>query len=142
MATDEPQKPEVAKTTDYKKTKPVHKREEALGTLESSKQSYLNKSNEVVGTLALPQNFSGNLHELDGTVKSMMSKTDQKLYGGKSVFSCNVCGKEGQSMNVQHHIESHHLEGILLPCNLCEKTYKSRSSMQNHKRNEHNKKLF
>ena len=147
MATDEPQKPEVAKTTDHKKNiKPVHRREHALqGPLEPSAQSYLNKSGELFGTVALTQNFSGDLHELDNTVKSMMTKTDQKHWNtghGGFVYSCNVCGKEGQSMNVQHHIESNHLEGISLPCNLCEKTYRSRSSLQNHKRDGHNKKLF
>merc|ERR1719430_461613 len=114
MATNEFQKTElVAKSTDYhKKTKTGHKREEAhQRTLESSTQSYLERSIEFVGTVALAQNFSGDLHDLDGTVKSMMTKTDQRHTTGNGgfVYSCNVCGKEGQSMNVQHHIESHHL---------------------------------
>ena len=139
---DELQKTDLVKTTDYKNIKPVCKREEALGTLESSTRSNLNKHNEIVGNIALTQNFSGDLHELDSTVKSMMNKTDRKLNGGGNVYSCNVCGKEGQSMNVQHHIESHHLEGISLPCNLCEKTYRSRNSLQNHKRDGHTKEQF
>ena len=136
---DEPEKTEVVKTTVNKNIKTNHKREQALGTLESSTHSYLNKPNEIVGTIALTQNFSGDLHELDSTVKSMMNKTEQRLItGGRGfLYSCNVCGKEGQSMNVQHYIESHHLEGISLPCNLCEKTYRSRSSFQNQKRTCH-----
>ena len=142
MASDSPKKPEVAKTAHHKNIKPTNKREQAHETLESSTQSYLNTSAEFVGTVGLTQNFSGDFDDLDSTVKSMMTKTDQKLNGRKNVYSCNVCGKEGQSMNVQHHIESHHLDGISLPCDLCQKTYRSRSSLQNHKRDGHKKKMF
>merc|ERR1719222_1444621 len=97
-------------------------------------ESLMHNDIESVQTVALTSHFSGGLiQELDRTVKSMMKKNNQKGTTWKNGFCCNVCGKEGQSMNVQHHIESNHLEGISLPCNLCEKTYRSRTSLQNHK---------
>ena len=96
------------------------------------------------GTIATTTNTS--VHELESTVKSMMTKTDRRFEvkggGFKSIYSCNVCGKEGQSMNLQHHIESNHVEGISLSCGLCEKTCRSRSSLQNHKRDGHKKELL
>ena len=102
-------------------------------------QPFLDESNELVG-IAFPHNFSGDLIELDSAVKSLMTRTDQRdTNAARFLYSCNVCGKEGQSVNMQHHIESNHMEGISLPCNLCEKTYRSRNSLQNHKRDSHRK---
>ena len=123
------------KTYTSKNGTELHKREHTV------LESIMPTDNESAGTVALTN--SGDLmQDLDRTVKSMMKKDNQKSATWKNRYSCNVCGKEGQSMNVQHHIESHHLEGISLPCNLCEKTYRSRSSFQNHKRICHKKELL
>ena len=35
---------------------------------------------------------------------------------------CKVCGKEGISSAIKDQIEANHLEGIVIPCNLCDKT--------------------
>ena len=112
-------------------------------TLQSSKASHKSKENGLVGgPIATMTNNS--VHELESTVKSMMTRTDRRFEGkgGGWVYSCNICGKEGQSMNLQHHIESNHVKGISLPCGLCEKTYRSRNALQNHKRDGHKKELF
>ena len=85
------------------------------------------------GTVALPNSLSGDVEELDVSVRSMMEKTDGRK-GSRFLYACKVCGKEGQSINVQHHIEANHLEGFALPCNLCEKTSRSRNALQMHKR--------
>ena len=45
---------------------------------------------------------------------------------------CKVCGKEGRQSNIRDHIEANHLEGIVLPCNLGEKTFRSRVSLRHH----------
>ena len=39
---------------------------------------------------------------------------------------CKVCGKEGQQKIIRDHIEQNHLEGISIPCGLCDKTLSSR----------------
>ena len=78
--------------------------------------------------------FSGDLQELDEKVKSFMAKsTNNETEGWKKGYICKVCGKEGQSIHIKNHIESHHLEGLAIPCNYCEKTARSRKELTAHK---------
>ena len=90
-------------------------------------------------TIAQTNHFSGDLQELDEKVKSLMAKsTNYETEGWKKGYICKVCGKEGQSIHVQNHIESNHLEGFSVPCNLCEKTCRSRNALSKHISNDHN----
>ena len=56
-------------------------------------------------------------------VISMMEKSQNYL--GRQGFAqrCKVCGKEGRGNHIKDHIEANHLEGIIIPCNLCDKIY-------------------
>ena len=77
--------------------------------------------------------FTGDLQELDEKVKSMMGESPNLISNGKQrARTCKVCGKEGHGMNIRDHIEVYHLEGISLPCNICERTFRSRSSLRKH----------
>ena len=83
--------------------------------------------------LAIPTNFSGSLDELEERVNSMMEKSQNKTADGKRLaHRCTVCGKEGQSPNIKDHIEANHLEGVIIPCNLCGKTFRSRNTLKLH----------
>ena len=85
-------------------------------------------------TVAIPSNFSGNLDELEERVKSMMEKSQNKRANGLQLADrCKVCGKEGHGTAIKDHIEANHLEGIVIPCNLCDKTFRSRPSLRDHK---------
>ena len=77
-------------------------------------------------------NFS-DCHKLDKKLKAMMVFGAQRR-GRKTFYSCKVCGKEGQGLQIRDHIEANHMEGIVLGCDHCEKTFKSRSAMRAHKR--------
>ena len=91
-------------------------------------------------TLAIPSTFSGDLDELEEKVKSMMDKSQHKLANGRHLAHiCKVCGKEGQGRDIKDHIEANHLEGIIIPCNLCDKNFRSRNGFRLHKRHQHNK---
>ena len=86
--------------------------------------------------LAIPNVLSGDLQELDEKVKSMMEKTNKQMPSGTKmayVYICNVCGKEGAGIAIRDHIEAKHLEGVSLPCNHCEKTFRSRMVLRRHK---------
>ena len=86
-------------------------------------------------TVAIPHNFSTDLQELDERVKSMMEKSQNFVSNqNKRADICKVCGKEGQSNGIKDHIEANHLEGIILPCSLCDKTFRSRNSLRHHNR--------
>ena len=86
-------------------------------------------------------NFSGKLLlELDEKVKSLMEKTPNATADGqRRLYVCKVCGKEGQSIHVQMHIESKHLEGVSVPCNQCEKTCRYRHVLSQHMKHHTNK---
>ena len=79
--------------------------------------------------------FTGGLQELDEKIKSMWVVTKQY---GQSKYVCKICGKEGKSSSqIRDHIEVHHIEGISLPCNLCEKIFRSRGALSTHKHRDH-----
>ena len=86
--------------------------------------------------VALPkQDISGNTKNLDEQIETMISRGETLLRDGHGrmvrAYVCNVCGKECVHKNhAKDHIEANHLEGILLPCNHCEKTYGSRASLR------------
>ena len=101
------------------------------------KQSYYPGENR---TLAVPRNFSGDLAELEERVKSMMEKGQTVLPNGRGFADlCKVCGKEGRGHHIKDHIEANHLEGIIIPCDLCDKTFRSRNSFRQHMRQHQNK---
>ena len=87
-------------------------------------------------SVAIPNFVSGDLQELDEKVKSMMEIGQNKIKSGQQerrVHICKVCGKEGAGIAIRDHIEANHLEGVSLPCNLCEKTFRSRMRLRKHK---------
>ena len=100
------------------------------------KSSFKNSTNHYSGenrTLAIPDNFSGDLEELEERVKVMMEKSPNK-YGNQKqkAYICKVCGKEGMGSSIKDHIEANHLDGIAIPCNHCDKTFRSRHSLKQH----------
>jgi len=82
-----------------------------------------------------------NAQELDAKVKSMMTKSENSIAKGtknfKKAYICTVCGKEGIWTNIRNHIEANHLEGVSIPCNFCEKLFRSRDALGHHKRKHH-----
>ena len=96
------------------------------------------KGAEKNKTIALTTHFSGDLKELEIKVKSLMEKSEN-LYAhrNKRADRCKVCGKEGESTTIKDHIEANHLEGIAIPCNLCEKTFRFRAAFRKHKFRHH-----
>ena len=84
-------------------------------------------------TFSIPGNNSGDFEELEERVKSLMEKSQNKIEGRGYAHLCKVCGKEGRDNAIKDHIEANHLEGIVIPCNLCDKTFRSRPSLRNHK---------
>ena len=106
-----------------------------------NEETLSNEFDDVDKTIALTSYFSGNIQELDQKCDSMMEKTFEKNANGLPTYRCVVCGKETQHRgDLKKHIEANHLEGVSVPCNLCEKTFRSRNSLTVHKYNHHNHK--
>ena len=92
--------------------------------------------------VAISNQSSTDLKALDEKVKSMMEKGQNKISTGKRANGtlrqeitriCKVCGKEGLQDHMKKHIEAKHLEGICIPCDICDKNLSSRNSLSLHK---------
>ena len=107
-------------------------------TAKQGNQMSENEYDKVNRSVALTSMFSGELQELNEQVKAMLEKTHSLAANGKKMFACKVCGKQGDhEMNMKRHIEANHLEGVSIPCNLCEKTARSRQALYMHMNRNH-----
>ena len=79
---------------------------------------------------------SMSYEEIEEKVHSLMDRSKNKR-GRKSSYLCKVCGKNDEMKAVKYHIERHHIEGIALSCNFCEKVYRSRQDVRRHKKIKH-----
>jgi len=103
----------------------------------SSNQNEVLEGTEAVANLSA---VSGDLQELDDQIHALMAKSENMIPQGSHMIKatiCTVCGKEGQFSNIKNHIEANHMEGVSIPCNFCEKTFRSRKGMAAHKRSNH-----
>ena len=123
-------------TVKPEETPPTHMDTFAVARKHKNDQQLLNVSKKCETRVAIPTTSdSGNLKELDDQVKSMMKKSRNMIQVGnkrRSAEICKVCGKEGTTQNIKDHIEANHLDGVSLPCNHCEKTFRSRASLRMH----------
>ena len=80
-----------------------------------------------------------NIIELDQQVKSMMrfSENYARNKSNGRARICNVCGKEDSYTNIMYHIEAKHLNNLKIPCQLCGKVFKTRSSLAYHRSQSH-----
>ena len=72
------------------------------------------------------------MSELDEKIQEMIEVRDGK-------FTCTVCGKTSdRRFNLGKHIETH-IELLSFPCQLCDKVFRYRNSLQKHKSTFHKK---
>ena len=132
-----------------KNPKPVHKIKEPFmkpttyrNDLSNSEIQNANGEENASRALAIPTQFiASDIQALDEKVKSLMERSQNMITSGKqrtTAYICKVCGKEGYPTSIRNHIEANHLNGISLPCALCEKTFNSRFSLRYHKKSYHN----
>ena len=98
------------------------------------KMDYKRGPNSFKGTVAL--NNSDSLQQLNDQINAMIVKpenngTNRNRRGSSNLkpFVCKVCGKEGPSTNIRHHIEAKHITGMSHSCDICGKMF--RSEMKN-----------
>ena len=81
----------------------------------------------------IDQGANIDLEELDRQVKSMMRVSGNPVHGKTMGRICKACGKEGQMALIMHHIETNHMTGVAIPCNVCWKTLPSRNALNSHR---------
>jgi len=106
---------------------------------EASTIDIRNKQRETTIVLQSHSTVSVNItdiQELDEKVKSMMAKSQNIIQNGPNSSTkahiCTMCGKEGLGQNIKDHIEAKHLEGVSIPCNLCDMRFRSRRGLRRH----------
>ena len=68
--------------------------------------------------------------EIQLRISEMLQKSD-------GISTCKVCGKFGKdASNMRRHAETH-IDGIVYPCTICERTFKSKNSFRVHKYSTH-----
>ena len=80
------------------------------------------------------------MKELNEKIESLMCQGETMIKRAKQMamaYACQVCGKEGLKQVIRDHIEANHLEGISVPCSICEKAFRSRNSLRVHTSNCH-----
>ena len=113
-----------------------------INTIEPKSQSY--SEDQITSSMAVELSrhyFSGDMKELDEKIDTMVGRGENMVRNGTKqmvkAYVCHVCGKEGVRSQIRDHIEINHLEGISIPCKLCEKTFRSRHRLRQHKYNAH-----
>ena len=100
------------------------KDETRMATSAAMSSSRGSSRDSQVRTVAVANEDSANIQELDEQINSLMSKGSGKDKHGLPIYVCNICGKEANHKNMKDHIEANHLEGISVPCNFCEKMFR------------------
>ena len=105
-------------------------------SLKGADEQLVNIDSNFEQIMTLTKYVSDDLQELDEQVKSMMENSQNMVQEGKQrkrAKICKACGKEGNPTAIKDHIEANHLDGVSLPCNNCEKTFRSRIAKRMHK---------
>ena len=135
---DEVVQDDTFKMPAEKKVDTVHKNDSGALKPVGPSQSNVGALDTVCRDLALTSNFSsGDLQDLGEKCISMMQKTSEKNSHGQPLYRCKVCGKVDIMGNTKNHIESNHLEGVSIPCNFCETTFRSRNTLAKHTSRNH-----
>ena len=122
--------------TALKKVKQTHKKvSNVLNPVAKFDEQIASNVLDTVGGEGALNN--GDLQEIDQKCISMMEATTRRSVRGQLLYRCKVCGKEEINGGMKSHIESNHLEGIFIPCNFCEKTFRSRNSLSKHINDKH-----
>ena len=117
--------------------------EEVLGNHPTNTPQKDQKVDLKVRQLAIPtRNDPSKLAMTEEEKENLVGTVDQHLVriedGG---WKCTLCRKSANGRNsrqqMRYHVEGKHLEGISLPCNLCDKTFRSRNVLNGHRSRFH-----
>merc|ERR1712204_99491 len=132
-------KPEPTKIISTPKSSPSKTKTKLKPENEASSNDITYNSTDTTISLQNPSTVSVNItdiQELDEKVKSMMAKSQNIIQNGPNSSTkahiCTMCGKEGRERDIMDHIEANHLEGVSIPCNLCDMRFRSRRGLRRH----------
>ena len=115
-----------------KQSMETESKHEPKQTLEESDVVINNWDSGVAERYAVSMNGSSSVDEVEEKIAEYLGKNENGDY------ICDLCGKVTgkRRSNMKNHIETH-LEGISFSCSICEKQFRSRHSLYNHKIRSH-----
>ena len=131
-ADDAVKSPAVYEEVPTKKEKSQQRRGAAFDTDNQTFES----SDTQVATFIKDTAFSADLEDLDGQIRSMITKSDVSTGKGK-MATCNICGKNGLYISMPRHIEANHITGVSHSCEICGTISRSRDGVRQHKMKKH-----
>merc|ERR1712129_95972 len=124
--------------------KPTNTVPPTIKTKEEEKEAHQDLENSFETAVAHQSDFSvaaGDFHELNEQIKTMIQRSQNQIPNGPGKItmghSCTVCGKEGRLSQIRDHIDANHIEGVSIPCSLCEKIFRSRTAVRSHNARNH-----
>ena len=71
------------------------------------------------------------------TPEEIEAKTQELYQKIDGVLTCLLCGKTSSQMsNIKFHVETH-MDGLCYTCNICNKDFRSKSILKNHRQRSH-----
>ena len=105
-----------------------HEKPEQHGNFDTSSEVAIPTENNAV-KFVMSEEEKNNLKK---TIDQHLERNDD------GSWICKLCGKSAKwRQQMQYHVEGKHLEGMSLPCNLCEKIFRTRNSLLVHKTKFH-----
>ena len=103
-------------------------------------KAYSSEDQHTTRWSAVKQEYSSEFRVLDKQIETMISCSENVEKGKpvSKVYNCKVCGKVDTKHHLGDHIEANHIDGIAIPCKLCEKYIKSRNALRHHVRTHSN----
>ena len=124
--------PPVGQIKDKTKTKELDRKEDISFFELKQESSFIGVPHEETRS---DRQIPDELQALDKKIKSMWVLS---LKNGAKIYTCQVCGKETKyNNNMRDHIETHHFEGVSIPCNICDKVLRSKAAFRTHKQRKH-----
>ena len=97
---------------------------------ETQRRHYSKTSEPIKAVAVTTEDF-----DLKETINQMITKDN-------GTFQCKTCGRVGRDgTNMKKHVEIH-IDGLSYDCTLCDKTFRSKSSYNNHMYRDKTHKIF
>ena len=104
----------------------------------SNAEKETSQNNSKTEVALIEETPTKGMPELDQQIKNMIIRGESILPTGNKSYSCIICGKEGHWNVVKDHVELHHITSPYeLVCSFCDKTFKNRPAIRNHKSQTH-----
>ena len=78
-----------------------------------------------------------SVQENESSYEEARQAVDELIIKDSDIWSCKTCGKTAKTNTQMRKHAEIHIEGLSFPCSFCDKTFRSRKTLCNHKQSQH-----